>query len=90
MADRARNVEQRLMLENSGCWATQDEESIHVFAKDGSELYALSSKVIPFDSKALFLTLQIYMIGHNNGRAGAQQESKAKLQQFAELLKLCV
>lgn len=82
----------RLMLESSGCYATRDEEeeAIHIFAQDGSELYALSAKVIPYESKPLFLTLQIYLIGHNNGRASMQQEAKAKLEKFAELIKLCV
>lgn len=81
----------RLPLENSGCYATRDEENdaIHIFARDGSELYAVSSKVIPFESKPLFLTLQIYMIGHNNGRATAQQDAKAKMEKLSDLMK-CV
>jgi hypothetical protein len=83
---------ERLQLENSGCYATKDEENeaIHIFARDGSELYAVSAKVIPYESKALHLTLQIYLIGHNNGRAGMQQEVRAKIEKISELMKMCV
>jgi hypothetical protein len=83
---------ERLMLENSSCWATKDEEqeAIHIFAQDGSELYAVSAKVIPYESKPLYLTLQIYLMGYNSGRNAAQQEVKNKLEKFADLIKLCV
>jgi hypothetical protein len=83
---------EKLNLENSGCYATKDQENeaIHVFARDGSELYALSAKVIPYESKPLYLTLQIYLIGHNNGRATVTQEVKEKIEKITELIKLCV
>jgi hypothetical protein len=83
------NVE-RLKIENTECWATKEDDAIHVFARDGTELYALSSKIIPYESKPLFLTIQIYMMGYNNGRANGQQEARQKLEKFAELLKACV
>jgi hypothetical protein len=83
---------ERLNLENSGCYATRDEENdaIHIFARDGSELYAVSAKVIPYESKPLHLTLQIYLIGHNNGRGTMAQEAKQKIEKIAELMKLCI
>ena len=77
----------RLMLENSGCYATKDDEAIRVFSKEGAELYGLSPKVIPYESKALFLTLQIYFMGYNNGRAVGLAEARNKL---TELIKLCL
>jgi hypothetical protein len=86
-ASRVLAPDERLKIENTGCWATMQEDAIHVFGSDGGELYAVSSKVIPYESKPLFLTLQIYMIGHSNGRTNAQTEMKAKLEKFAELLK---
>jgi hypothetical protein len=89
---RAVGLPERLPLEDSGCYATKDEknDAIHVFARDGSELYAVSSKVIAFESKPLFLTVQIYLMGHNNGRASMQQEVKAKIEKLSELMKMCI
>jgi hypothetical protein len=86
------SAERRLQLENSGCYATRDEENeaIHIFARDGSELYAVSAKVIPYESKSLHLTLQIYLIGHNNGRNTMAQEARQKIEKLADLMKLCV
>jgi hypothetical protein len=91
-SDGAHPSPERLPLESTGCYATADpeNEAIHVFAKDGSELYGVSSKVIPFESKPLFLTLQIYMMGHNNGRASLQQEVKLKLEKISEFIKICI
>lgn len=88
LTDLGLSNSEKLYLENSGCWATKDEEqeAIHIFAKDGAELYALSSKVIPYQPKPLFLTLQIYMIGYNNGRSVGQSETKKRLEKLLEFV----
>jgi hypothetical protein len=77
----------KLFIEDSGCWAFQEEDVIKVYGRDGSQLFGVSPKVVSFESKPLFLLLQLYVTGFNNGRATGQQEIKTKV---TELIKLAL
>jgi hypothetical protein len=79
--------ENKLTLEDSGCWATLEEENIKVFGKDGATLFGVNPKIIPFERRPLCLLLQIWLMGYNTGRQGGVQEAKNKI---TELIKLAL
>ena len=78
---------ERLPIEKTGCYAIRDEDAIRVYNAENKNLFGLSHRSCAFESKPLFVYLQIYFIGLNTGWQSGKADIKTKI---SELIKLAL
>jgi len=79
-------VVERINLE-SGNFVTRGETGVmKFFLKDGRELFSLDAGLIPFENKTLLAVMQVYLLGHTQGKTQERNVLSSKLNSALQLI----